>query len=221
MAVWLIYNMGHVFKTPTACFGIDLNGRYVERLAPEMDFLLTTHEHKDHYSEQLIQAMLQRDKPVVTRWYPGTMIVNHATNMVFGSTRVMISIGDHHFRNPRQLNNMLMYEVSCAADALNAVIFHCGDNSNIDKITPSQPLDLMIMHVSVGLPIEETIRRINPRMAFPSHVLELGHSPTPPHAWRWPYDYAFDAVKEIPARKTAVLTWGERWLLPGTRLARR
>ena len=220
MAVWLIYNMGHVFKTPTACFGIDLSGRRVERLAPELDFLLTTHEHKDHYSEPLIQAMLQRGKPVVTRWYPGTMIVNHATNTVFGGIRIRIDIGDHHYRNPGQLNNMLMYEVACGADADNAVIYHSGDNSNIDKMTPSQPLDLMIVHVSVGLPIAETISRNSPRMTFPAHVLELGHSPRPPQAWRWSYDYAFDTVKDVPARETAVLTWGERWLLPGTRLSK-
>lgn len=218
MAVWQIYNMGHVFKTPTACFGIDLSGRRVEGLAPELDFLLTTHEHKDHYSEPLIHAMLQRGKPVVTRWFPGTTIVNHATNRVFGGIRVRIDIGDHHYRNPKQLNNMLMFEVSCGADAGNAVIYHCGDNSNIDKIAPSQPLDLLIVHASVGLPVAETIRRVNPRMTFPAHLLELGHSPHPPHAWRWSYDYAFDTVKEIPAEKTAVLTWGERWLLPGTRL---
>ncbi len=218
VAVWLIYNMGHVFKTPTACFGIDLSGRRVERLAPELDVLLNTHEHKDHYSEPLIHAMLQRDKPVVTRWFPGTTVINQATNMVFGGIRVRIDIGDHHYRNPKQLNNMLMFEVSCGADAGNAVIYHCGDNSNIDKIAPSQPLDLLIVHASVGLPVAETIRRVNPRMAFPAHLLELGHSPHPPHAWRWSYDYAFDTVKEIPAAKTAVLTWGERWLLPGTRL---
>lgn len=218
MAVWLVYNMGYVFKTPTACFGIDLSGRRVESLAPELDFLLTTHEHKDHYSEPLVQSMLQHRKPVVTRWYPGTIIVNHATNMVFGGIRVQINIGDHHYRNPDQLNNMLMYEVDCGADADNAVIYHCGDNSNIEKISPSRPLDLMIVHVSVGLPIAETIRRISPRMTFPSHVLELGHSTRPPHAWRWSYDYAFDTVKDIPAREAGVLTWGERWLLPGTRL---
>ncbi len=219
VAVWLIYNMGHVFKTPTACFGIDLSGRRVEHLAPELDFLLTTHEHKDHYSEALIQAMLRCGKPVVTRWFPGTMIVNRATNMVFGSVRVQIDVGDHHDRNPKQLNNMLMYEVACGADAGDAVIYHSGDNSNIDKIAPSRPPDLMIVHVSVGLPIADSIRRNTPRMTFPSHVLELGHSPHPPHAWRWSYCYAFDTVKDIPARETAVLTWGERWLLPGTRLS--
>lgn len=219
MAVWLIYNMGHVFKTPDACFGIDLSGWRVEHLAPELDFLLTTHEHKDHYSEPLINAMLRRGKPVVTRWFPGTTIINHATNLVFDGISVQIDIGDHHYRNPKQLDNMLMYEVACGVEAGNAVLYHCGDNSNIDKIKPSQPLDLMIVHVSVGLPIAETIQRINPRMTFLAHVLELGHSPHPPHAWRWSYDYAFDTVKEIPERETAVLTWGERWLLPGTRLS--
>ncbi|MDZ7619449.1 MAG: MBL fold metallo-hydrolase, partial [Patescibacteria group bacterium] len=218
LAVWFIYNMGHVFKTPTTCFAIDLSGRRVEALATELDLLLTTHEHKDHYSEPLIRAMLQAGKPVVTRWFPGTTILNESTNLTFGDLRVRVDVGDHHYRNPDQRNNMLMYEVACGPEANNAVIYHCGDNSNIEKITPSRPIDLLIVHVSVGLPIPETIERVNPKTTLISHVLELGHSPLPPHAWRWSYDFAFDVIRETPPDRAAVLTWGERWLLPGTRL---
>ncbi len=219
MAVWLVYNMGHVFKTPTACFGIDLSGRRVEELASDLDFLLTTHEHKDHYSEALISRMLHQNKPVVTRWFPGTTIVNQGTNMALHGLRIKVEIGDHHYRDPGQRNNMLMYEVSCGHEALNATVYHSGDNSNYLRIHPSQPLDLLIVHVSVGMPIAEAIRHLKPRMTFVAHVLELGHSPLPPHAWRWPYDYAFDTIRDLPGRDAAVLTWGERWLLPGTRLA--
>lgn len=70
LAVWFINNMGYVFKTPRTCFGIDLDGRGVERFEPELDFLLNTHEHGDHVHETLFRAMLAQNKPVVTRWYP-------------------------------------------------------------------------------------------------------------------------------------------------------
>jgi hypothetical protein len=51
-----------------------------------------------------------------------------------------------------------------------------------------------------------------------SHVLELGHSPTPPQAWRWSFDHAFKTIPNVPEPKATVLTWGERWLLPGTEI---
>lgn len=218
VAVWLVYNMGHVFKTPTACFGIDLSERYVGALAPDLDFLLVTHEHADHHSVPLIEAMLAQGKPVVTRWFPGTRVLNQSTNLVFGDIRVRVDIGDHHYRNPAQRDNMLMYEVDCGPAGNHAVIYHSGDGSNYEKIRPSAPIDLFIVHTSVGMPVAEAVRHLRPKMTFAAHLLELGHSPLPPHAWRWSFDYAFNVLAEIPEREAAVLTWGERWLLPGTRL---
>lgn len=71
LALWHVYNMGYVFKTPETCFGIDLHGRDLEMLANNLDFLLITHNHKDHYSEPLLKAMITAKKPVITRWYAG------------------------------------------------------------------------------------------------------------------------------------------------------
>lgn len=50
VAIWYIYNMGYVFKTPDACFGIDIKMRDAEKMVDLLDFLLITHEHQDHYS---------------------------------------------------------------------------------------------------------------------------------------------------------------------------
>jgi hypothetical protein len=113
---------------------------------------------------------------------------------------------------------MLMFEVDCGPSANGAVIYHSGDGNNIEKLRPARPVDILILHTSVGLPVAETIRRVRPQMTFVSHVMELGHSPLPPHAWRWSYDDAFDVIRDIPEREATVLTWGERWLAPGTSL---
>ena len=220
LAVWFLYNMGYVFKTPCACFGIDLDGRGLERLAPDLDFLLASHEHGDHVHEPLVLAMLAQGKPVVTRWFPGSLLANQCTHLVFGEIQVRIEIGDHHYEQPRQRDNMLMFEVDCGPAAGHAVVYHSGDNSQIKKIRSARRVDLFIPHVSVGLPIADAIRKMDPGMTFVSHVMELGHSPLPPHAWRWRYDYAFETIRDIPERKAAVLTWGERWLVPGTSVQR-
>ncbi|HNX34366.1 MAG TPA: MBL fold metallo-hydrolase [Kiritimatiellia bacterium] len=218
LAVWFIYNMGYVFKTPHACFGIDVEGRGVERLAPDLDFLLNTHEHGDHVHEPLFRAMLALNKPVVTRWYPGSLLVSQGTNLVFGEVGVRIDIGDHHREQPRQRDNMLMFEVDCGPSANHAIIYHSGDGDNIEKLRPAKPVDIFILHTSVGLSVPDAIYRVKPTITFVSHVMELGHSPLPPHAWRWPYDYAFGVIRDIPEREATVLTWGERWLAPGASL---
>ncbi len=220
LAVWFIYNMGYVFKTPRTCFGIDLDGRGVERLAPELDFLLNTHEHGDHVHEPLFRAMLAQNKPVVTRWYPGSLLVSQSTNLVFGEVLIRTDLGDHHREQPRQRDNMLMFEVDCGPSANHAVIYHSGDGNNIDKMRPAKPVGLFILHTSVGMSVPDAVRHVKPKMTFVSHVMELGHSPLPPHAWRWPYDTAFDVIRDLPEREATVLTWGERWLAPGTSLQR-
>lgn len=220
VAVWLVYNMGYVFKTPTACFGIDICGRDVERLSPDLDFLLVTHEHGDHYSEPLIRAMRAQQKPVITRWFDGTTIVNQGTNYNFRDIGVRVDIGDHHREQADQQNNMLMFEVDCGPPANGAVIYHSGDGNNYEKMHPAKPVDIFIVHVAVGMSVLAAIEHMTPKMTLVSHVLELGHSPVPPNAWRWSYEYALGVIRNIPGSEATVLTWGERWLLPGTALER-
>jgi hypothetical protein len=79
---------------------------------------------------------------------------------------------------------------------------------------PDKPVDLFIMHVGVGMNVEEAIRLLQPKFSLGSHVLELAHSPKPPQAWRLTFNYAFGVVQNIPAEQTDVLTWGERRLAP-------
>jgi len=67
VVVWYLYNMGYVFKTPDVCFGIDLHFRDAEDLAEDLDFLLITHGHGDHFTKSLLDAMIAAGKPVITR----------------------------------------------------------------------------------------------------------------------------------------------------------
>lgn len=219
LAVWHLYNMGYVFKTPTSCFGIDLAGRDVQRLAADLDFLLVSHEHSDHYSAPLIKAMIGRQRPVITRWFQGTTIVNQAAEYRFGDVHVRIDIGDHHREQANQQNNMLMFEVDGGAPANHAVVYHSGDGNNFEKMRPVKPVDVFIVHVQVGMPVAAAVRHLKPKMTLVSHVLELAHSPLPPQAWRWSYEYAFDVIRDLPETEATVLTWGERWLAPGTEVA--
>ena len=92
--IWLLYNMGYIIKTPSGCFGIDISHRWAEEFAPYLDFLCVTHKHSDHYSNNLIQAMYDLDKPVLSNYlqpvasYPfySTLIPQHYYKIFFLST---------------------------------------------------------------------------------------------------------------------------------------
>ena len=217
MAIWYLYNMGYVFKTPDACFGIDVKTRDSEKLANVLDFLLITHEHHDHYSSALIDAMIKAGKPVITRWREGTTIVSAPREFTFGACRVKVDIGDHH--QPRTQNDMLMFQVDCGESANHRTIYHSGDCNNYQKMIPDKKVDVFIVHVQVGMSVKDAITHLKPRLTFVSHALELGHNTEPPNAWRWSFDYAFRQIKGIPESQATTLTWGERYLTPGTLLA--
>lgn len=218
LAVWQLYNTGYVFKTPTSCFGIDLFLRDAKDLEPDLDLLLLTHEHADHRSPDLIDAMIKAGKPVVSRFEHGGTTVTKPCELTFGPLRVKVDIGDHHRQIPSGCNNMLMYEVDCGTSASGCVVYHSGDGNNFLKMKPDKLVDVFIPHVQVGMSVEDAIHHLNPKVTLVSHVLELGHSPNPPHVWRWSYDYAFRMVRNTPPDRAIVLTWGEKWLLPGTQV---
>jgi outer membrane protein assembly factor BamB len=236
VAMWHVYNMGYVFRTPDACFGIDLHGRGVEALAKDLDFALNTHGHGDHVSRPLMAAMLTAGKPVVTSWLKGSRLVPIAappaegekkavpatmpsTEMKFGTVRVKVDIGDHHKYKPETRNDMLMFQVDCGPAAGDCTIYHSGDCDNPAKMRPDGAVTVFIPHVQPGMAVEDAIRQVRPRMTLVSHVLELMHSPKPPQPWRFSFDYAFGTIKNTPEDKATVLTWGERWLAPGCELA--
>ena len=64
-AVWYVYNMGVIVKTPKSLFSIDLSHRLSTMLADKFDFVIITHNHFDHYTEKLYQAMNSRHKTVI------------------------------------------------------------------------------------------------------------------------------------------------------------
>jgi hypothetical protein len=81
---------------------------------------------------------------------------------------------------------------------------------------PDKPVDIFMLHVHLlGMSVKDAIHHLNAEMAFVSHVLGLGHG-RPISPVRWSYDYAFETIEEIKESKATVLSWGERWLLPGT-----
>jgi hypothetical protein len=215
--VWHLYNMGYVFKTPNACFGIDLHFRNAEDLTEDLDFLLITHSHPDHYTKQLLDAMIAAGKPVITRWYPGSIIVKKPREFMFDTVRVKIDIGDHHYHIPViGWNNMLMFQIDCGKATHPCTIYHGGDGNRFKKMRPDKALDLFIVHDQFPMDVTNAIHYLQPRITIVSHLMELGHSTRLPFPLRLSFDDAFKELRDIDQDKAIILTWGERWLFPNT-----
>lgn len=221
MAIWHLYNMGYVFKTRHVCFGADLKFRDAEQLAGELDFLLITHEHGDHWSEALVKAMIRKRKPVIMRSvmakeFKGALAVAQPAEMNFGNARVKVDVGSHDVADPDN-PNMLMFQVDCGTEPDMFTVYHCGDGNNLGKIQPDRHVDVFIPHIKVGLPVTRAVDLLKPGITLASHVLELRHAKD---RSRWSYEFAFNVIKDIPPRDAVIMTWGERLLLPGTVLAK-
>ena len=113
--IWQLYNMGYIVKTPTTCFGIDINHRWAEKLEPYLDFLCVTHKHQDHYNTALINAMLNAGKPVYSNWIKGGYTSKKNTDYQFNNIKIHVSITDH---NNSGLSNFV-----------SVFTFECGDDS--------------------------------------------------------------------------------------------
>jgi len=214
LVVWHLYNMGYVFKTPDATFGIDICLPDASRLAKDLDFLLISHNHNDHFAGGLAGAMATAGKPVVSAFFQRGAVVNEPADLQFGVVRVKVRLGDHSRNNPRRRDDMLMFQVECGPNADHRVIYHSGDGANYEKMNPDRPVDLFIPHVACsGMKVADAIRHVNPKWTLVSHVLELTHGIG---GARWTYEYAFHEIGDLPESQATVLTWGERLVLPGT-----
>src|SRR5690554_6051279 len=95
--VWMLYNMGFVVKTPSGCFGIDIDHRLAEQLEPYLDFLCITHNHGDHYNNKLVEAMINQGKPVLSNFYedsPG-YVSKTAASYQIGNFTIRTDLSDH------------------------------------------------------------------------------------------------------------------------------
>ena len=129
-AIWLLYNMGYVVKTPSGCFAIDISHRWAKELAPYIDFLCVTHKHSDHYSNDLIQAMFDLGKPVLSNYLKDTTYPYTAKgdkDYEIGKFKIKTCITDHN--NAGLSNFVTVFSIDCGEDNGNFVFMHVGDSN--------------------------------------------------------------------------------------------
>lgn len=217
VVVWLLYNMGFVVKTPSGCFGVDLNHRWAVKLAPYLDFLCVTHDHADHKSIELMQAMYAAGKPVISNFFTASNMYYSKTpaNYTIGKFSIRTAITDHDGGDP--LNFISVFRIDCGDDSGNFSILHCGDSSFDPKqFTNVQGGSVSLSILRNGAKVENNIigtgaGKVNPTYAFLSHIIELRHqigvSPI-----RFPIIETLGHTSQITCKNTSMPFWGEKFI---------
>jgi L-ascorbate metabolism protein UlaG (beta-lactamase superfamily) len=220
VAIYMLYNMGYVIKTPSSCFGIDIYHRWAKKLAPYLDFLCVTHNHADHYSADLIQAMFDANKPVLSNYLKkGTAYSYTSTtsnNYTIGKFTIRTAITDHN-GTVEGRNFITVFRIECGDDAGNFTLLHVGDSNyqTVQFTNVQGAVDVLIPRyapVPHGLNENNIIGtgtgQVQPGYVLLSHILELSHGDVA--GSRWPLDMALERASKINCEKTYVPMWGEK-----------
>lgn len=212
VVMWQLYNMGYVVKTPTHTFGIDLKHKYATRFVPYIEFLLVTHQHDDHYGQDLLDAMANAGKPVYSNFVDNAYKITGAgTVQLTGDLKAEVAIVDH---NKTDLKNFVVtYRIDCGADTKNCVVYHVGDACDEGQLNPTLPVDVFIPHLANNLDMPKAVKAIKPEVVLLSHILEMEH----PTTWyRWSYQYGIKCCEELEQdaelkyEKAYLPVWGEK-----------
>lgn len=207
VAVWLLYNMGYIVKTPTTTFGIDIYSKYVDKLIDLIDFGMITHAHGDHCTKGFTQGMSAAGKPILAGFDIKDVNVTKVVDggiYKMGDVTIRVTIGDH---NKRLRNYVASYEVDCGDNTNNTVIYHTGDSNNYKQLNPQKSVDIFMPHMAVGLNIQGAIDNFKPRHVFLSHLQELGHSI---EKWRWTFHDALKLKDKLQHDHIWIPCWGEK-----------
>lgn len=181
--IWMLYNMGFVVKTPSGCFGVDIDHRLAKYLEPYLDFLCITHNHGDHYNIELVEAMINNDKPVLSNFYEGSpeYLSTTATDYKIGNFTISTDISDH-LRNPDLSDFVTLFRIEGGEDSGNFSILHCGDSGFNPKHFKNVQGPVSTVVLRWGAPRENDILgtgegQIVADYAILSHLIELRHKP--------------------------------------------
>ena len=216
VALWNLYNMGYIVKTPSHTFAIDLTHKYIDLFAQYLDFVLISHKHRDHGMMRDFEAFanagvkvyaghIPDEKPENLSW----TIVEDGETFNFGDITVTGRKIDHN-KTEKGLKIVTSFEIKCGNDSGNVIILHSGDGCNYRQLQAQHKVDFFIFHISVGLDIQKAIEKIQPEYATFSHAWELAHKV---EKFRWTIDDLLKvsgSISDFPAERCILPCWGEK-----------
>ena len=218
-AVWYVYNMGVLVKTPKAFFSIDLCHRLAPTIADDLDFAIITHNHLDHYTEAFYQAMNSRRKTVIQNFRDNYGACLHVKGGVGGFSRgeCRYTLKDVAIRTCETNHNHLLrgFVMPVEVHIGDYTILHVGDTFNTGDLRPERTPDLFIHHAWCWGDSNQTadgIKAFHPECAVIAHHCELGHNKKANVGGSVPLARAYKRKAETEAAGTRALTpfWGDR-----------
>lgn len=182
-AVWYVYNMGVIVKTPESLFSIDLCHRLAPLLADKLDFIIITHNHSDHFTEKLYQAMDSSHKTVFQNFRDNYGACLHVKGGLGGFSRgeCRYTIKDVTIRTYETNHNHLLkgFVMPVEVQIGDYTILHVGDTFNTGDLRPERTPDLFIHHAWCWGTSNQTldgVKAFHPKCAVIAHHCELGHN---------------------------------------------
>ena len=179
-AVWSVYNMGYVVKTPAALFSIDLVHRRAPELAPFLDFELVTHNHADHFHSELYEAMDGAGKTVISnfldnygvrKWMQDGGYTRAVKTFKIKDVEIRTSLIDHN-------NYLIDFTTAFEIRVGDFILYHTGDSGRGTEPklgTVWGKPDLWLFFPGCGIDPAEAVRRVQPKRVVFGHLWELGH----------------------------------------------
>ena len=179
-AVWSVYNMGYVVKTPAALFSIDLVHRRAPELAPFLDFELVTHNHADHFHPELYHAMDGAGKTVISNFLDNYGVRNWKKDGGYTRAVKTFKIKDVEIRTSLIDHNNYLIDFTTAFEIRvgDFILYHTGDSGRGTEPklgTVWGKPDLWLFFPGCGIDPAEAVRRVQPKRVVFGHLWELGH----------------------------------------------
>lgn len=210
--MWNLYNMGYIVKTPKGCFGVDICHRYAEKLEPYLDFLCVTHNHADHYNNNLINKLFEKNKPVISNYLKNAdyqYTTKNTKTFTIGSFTVTTNLTNH---NEATLKDFVTtFQIDCGSDGGNLILMHVGDsNYKATQYHIVKPVDIFIARYAPNAKTENNVvgTKVMPKYVILSHILELSHAGVDES--RWSFELGLERASEINCDNTILPFWGEK-----------
>lgn len=170
-AVWSVYNMGYVVKTRESLFSIDLVHRRDMEFASMLDFALVTHNHSDHYRNNLCKAIAGQKKPVISNFIPVKGYTRAKKTFKIKDVEIRTSLIDH---NDWLIDFTTAFEIKVG----DWTLYHTGDSGRgtepkLETVW-GRP-DLWLFFPGCGIDTARAVAKVKAKRIVFGHLWELDH----------------------------------------------
>ncbi len=218
--IWQMYNDGYLVKTSSMVFAFDLSAVswgvvYPPSLASQIDVLLVSHMHSDHYDGTTVNRVIAAGGEVIVPIEDdsvGTIAMAPGDTLTVRGLRVVAYEGLHSIP-------VRIFEV-VTPDGHTFV--HTGDNQTPENLPTIDGVDVLMLNAWVKVspdasPVEgmtSAIQTIVPRVTIPGHVHEMAHAYDPSNpASRAPYEWPLAVDTTAIPGSMCTMAWGELYEL--------